>query len=351
MKKVIAAIRKYPIALVSIGLFIVMLIAVPNFATTKNLANLFAQISYIGISATGIAYVFIGGGNDISTGAAITMSGMLSGLVMMKIMQSEAILARMGESGQAGLATALGVIAVIIVGIVASAVNGIFIAKLNVNSFMMTLITQLIYKSVALWPTKSKSIVAIPEAFIAIGKTKLFGVIPVSIFILFAFFILGQLFLSKSGYGRKLFATGANPRAARLVGINTFSVLFKAYLFIGFCNAISAIILIGKLGVANVAMGNDLFLDIMCAAIIGGCSLFGGKGSVTGTAFGVLLMGLITNGLTLLGVPYQGTTVVKGVVILGAIVLNTIQDRVAAKQMLASASQKHTAPEATKEAA
>lgn len=344
MNKVIAAVRKYPIAVVSVGLFIIMSIFVPNFWTTRNLANLFAQISYIGISATGLAYIFIGGGNDISTGTGMTMSGMLAGLVMAQLVKDEVLAAQIGDAGTAALATILGVVVVIVCGVACGALNGFFIAKLSVNSFMMTLITQLIFKSVALWPTKSKSITAIPEAFISIGDTKLFGVIPISIFILLAFFILGQLFLSKSGYGRKLFATGANPRAARLVGINTFSVLFRAYLFGGFCNAVSAIILIGKLGVANPAMGNDLFLDIMCSAIIGGCSLFGGKGSVTGTAFGVLLMGLITNGLTLLGVPYQGTTVIKGIVIMAAIVLNTIQDQIAARQMLASASQKHTEP-------
>lgn len=341
MKKVSAFIRQNPIALVSIGLFILMSLFVPNFFTARNLPNLFAQISYIGIPAVGIAYVFIGGGNDMSTGMAMSLSGIMSCLVMAKFMQNEVLAA---QPSMVALATILGILITIACGMLCGAINGFFIAKLKVNSFMMTLITQLIFKSVALLPTQSKSITAIPEAFIAIGKTKVFGLIPVSVFLLLAFFIFGQIYLSKSGYARKLFATGANPKAAELVGINTFSVLFRAYLFLGFCNGIGAIILVGKLGVANPSMGNDLFLDIMCGAIIGGCSLFGGKGSVTGTAFGVLLMGLITNGLTLLGVPYQGTTVVKGTVILAAIILNTLQDKFAAKKMLASASQKPQQP-------
>lgn len=337
MKKFTAAFRKNPIAVVSIGLFIIMSLFVPKFFTARNLPNLFAQISYIGIPAVGIAYVFISGGNDMSTGMAMSLSGMISCLVMSYFMKNEVLSA---DPAMVGLAVALGVIVVIACGVLCGAINGFFVAKLKVNSFMMTLITQLIFKSVALIPTQSKSISAIPDAFVAIGKTKVFNLIPVSVFLLIAFFVAGQIFLSKSGYARRLFATGANPKAAQLVGVNTFAVQFKAYLFLGFCNAVGAIILVGKLGVANPAMGNDLFLDIMCGAIIGGCSLQGGKGSVTGTAFGVLLMGLITNGLTLLGVPYQGTTVVKGVVILGAIIFNTLLDRTAAKKMLASASQK-----------
>ena len=144
----------------------------------------------------------------------------------------------------------------------------------------------------------------------------------------------GGLWQTAVCYGRK------HAKAARLVGINTFSILFKAYLFGGFCNAVGAIILTGKLGVANPTMGNDLFLDIMSAAVIGGCSLFGGKGSVVGTAFGVLLLGLISNGLSLLGVEYQATTVVKGGVILAAIVLDTIQSQISARKMLMDTTDK-----------
>lgn len=304
-------------------LFVIMALFVPKFFTSINLASFGAQLSYIGIGATGLAFILIGGGMDISTGTTMSLSGILSGLVMVKL-----------TSGWSdGWSTAAGVVVVITAGIACGALNGFFIAKLKVNSFMMTLITQMAFMGISLWLTNSKSITRLPKAFVSLGSVKVWG-IPISLFLLLAFFIFGQLFLSKTGYGRRLFATGANPLAARLVGINTFSILFKAYLFGGFCNAVAAIILVGKLGVANPAMGNDLFLDIVSAAVIGGCSLFGGKGSVGGTAFGVLLIGLISNGLSLLGVEYQATTVVKGGVILAAIVLDTIQSRVSARKMI-----------------
>ena len=329
MKKIISNVmtqlRRYPIAGISILLFVIMALLVPKFFTAKNLATVGAQLSYVGISATGMAFILIGGGMDISTGTAMSLSGILSGLVMAQITS--------GWSTVAGVAVVLGA------GIACGALNGFFVAKLRVNSFMMTLITQMAFMGAALWLTNSKSVTGIPEAYVSLGSVKVWG-IPISLFLLLAFFILGQLFLSRTGYGRRLFATGANIRAARLVGINTFSILFKAYLFGGFCNAVGAIILTGKLGVANPTMGNDLFLDIMSAAVIGGCSLFGGKGSVVGTAFGVLLLGLISNGLSLLGVEYQATTVVKGGVILAAIVLDTIQSQISARKMLMDTTEK-----------
>ena len=129
MKKVTAAIRKYPIAVVSVGLFIIMSLFVPNFFTARNLPNLFAQLSYIGISATGIAYVFIGGGNDISTGTCMSMIGMLSSLVMAKFMQNEVLAA---DPSMVTLATVLGVVTVIVLGVFTGLINGFFIAKLKV---------------------------------------------------------------------------------------------------------------------------------------------------------------------------------------------------------------------------
>lgn len=203
--------RKYPIAGISMLLFVIMALFVPKFFTSINLASFGAQLSYIGIGATGLAFILIGGGMDISTGTTMSLSGILSGLVMVKI-----------TSGWSdGWSTVAGVVVVLTAGIACGALNGFFIAKLKVNSFMMTLITQMAFMGISLWLTNSKSITRLPKAFVSLGSVKVWG-IPISLFLLLAFFILGQLFLSKTGYGRRLFATGANPLAARLVGINTF---------------------------------------------------------------------------------------------------------------------------------
>jgi ribose/xylose/arabinose/galactoside ABC-type transport system permease subunit len=318
----IAWMRSYPIAVVSILMAIAMSIFVPNFATATNLTGVGAQLSYIGISAVGLAFILIGGGLDLSLGTAMSASAVMSGLTMVNVIGS-----------MSRISTPAGIIIIISTCIAFAAINGYFIAYWKINAFMMTLITQFLFKGLALSLTNSFSVTDLPQGFTALGKTTLLGV-PVSIFVMFVFFIIGQLILSKTSYGRQLFATGANEKAAKLVGIPTGAVLFKAFLLGGLCNGVSAIILVGKLGVANPTMGNDLFLDIISAAVLGGNSLFGGKGSVVGAAFGVLLLGLISNGLNLLGVPYQITKIVKGAIILLAISMDMINERITARSML-----------------
>jgi ribose transport system permease protein len=319
INSVIVWMRRYPIAVVAILTAIAMSIFVPGFATATNLTAVGAQLSYIGICATGLAFILIGGGLDLSLGTAISASAVISGLLMVNIIGS--------------MSTPIGIITILLTCIAFAAINGYFIAYLKVNPFMMTLITQFLFKGIALLLTNSLSVTGLPEGFTAIGKSTVLGV-PVSIFVMLAFFIIGQLILSKTSYGRKLFATGANEKAAKLVGIPTRAVLFKAFLIGGLCNAVSAIILIGKLSVANPTMGNELFLDIVSAAVLGGNSLFGGKGSVVGAAFGVLLFGLISNGLNMLGVPYQATKWIKGLIILIAITINMVNERMSARRML-----------------
>ena len=323
----LAWMRRYPVAVVAILAAVAMSLFIPGFATATNLSSVGAQLSYIGICATGLAFILIGGGNDLSLGTAMSASAVISGLFMLRV--------------TGGGATAVGLISILAVSVLFAAINGYFVAYLKVNAFMMTLITQFLFRGLALLLTNSLSVKGLPESFVALGKATLWGV-PVSILVMLAFFAAGQFVLSKTSYGRKLIATGANEKAARLVGISTNGVLFKAYLFGGLCNAVSAIILVGKLSVANPTMGNDLFLDIISAAVIGGCSLFGGKGSVVGAAFGVLLFGLISNSLNMLGVPYQDTKWIKGLIILIAISMDTINEKLTARRMLRFATAEDT---------
>jgi len=322
INSVMAWMRLYPIAVVSILMAIAMSIFIPGFATVTNLTAVGAQLSYIGISAAGLAFILIGGGLDLSVGTAMSASAVISGLTMVKVIGS-----------MSSISTPTGIIVIISTCILFGAINGYFIAYWKIDAFMMTLITQFLFKGLALSLTNSFSVTGLPDGFTALGKTTLLS-LPVSIFVMLAFFIIGQFILSKTSYGRQLFATGANEKAAKLVGISTGAVLFKAFLLGGLCNGVSAIILVGKLGVANPTMGNDLFLDILSAAVLGGNSLFGGKGSVIGAAFGVLLLGLISNGLNILGVPYQITKIVKGVIILLAISMDMINKRITARSML-----------------
>lgn len=318
-KSILSLFQRYPAVPIAVFFFIVAFVFIPEFRTGTNLASFGAQLSYIGICATGFSFILIGAGNDMSSGMAISASSVIAGLAM--------------TSAASAASTVLGIVVILLASVALAALNGYFIAYIKINPFMMTLITQYIYKGLALLLTNSKSITGLPEGFLTIGSAKIAGV-PVSIIVMLIVFVIGQIVLSKTKFGRELFAAGANEKAARLVGIKTNWVLFKTYIIGGVCNAISAIILIGKLGCVNPTMGNELYMDFLSAAVIGGNSMFGGKGSIVGAAFGVVIIGLISNCLNLLGVDYQDQKWIKGIIILLAIAMDTLQGKIAAKRML-----------------
>ena len=163
--------RRYPIAVVAILAAVAMSLFVPGFASSTNLTAVGAQLSYIGICATGLAFILIGGGNDLSLGTAMSASAVISGIVMISVAGS--------------MSTPIGIITILVAGVVFAAINGYFVAYLKVNSFMMTLITQFLFKGLALLLTNSLSVTGLPESFTALGKTTLLG-IPVSIFVMVA---------------------------------------------------------------------------------------------------------------------------------------------------------------------
>lgn len=308
-----------PVVIATFILIILMLLFVPSFATIQNLLTVAQQISVTGIAAVGLAYVLIGGGNDLSIGSVITFSSVMGAIVMKNI--------------GSPLGLFLGVLTALIVGMLIGLFNGIMVSKIGVNAFMMTLITQMMLEGAALMVTNATAIGGLPSSFLAIGKSKVLG-IPAPLYIMLVFFIIGQYVLKKVGFGRKLYATGANKKAAKLVGIPVERIITTSFIFSGFCAASAGIVLSSRLGAATPSAGSYLLLDIMSAAIIGGNSLFGGKGSVVGAAFGVLLLGLISNGLNLLGVSYNATMIVKGGIILFAVVLDYLKERISAKKLL-----------------
>jgi len=318
-------IRKNTIISVTIIIFIIMLLFVPQFATITNIRNIMLQMSYVGIAAVGLSYVLIGGGNDLSIGTGITFCGIVGGIAMTGILAPT-------------LGAPLGIAIMIGMGLLIGLLNGTMVAGIGVNAFVMTLITQTLFKGLSLLFTNSATLRGLPEGFLMISDTLIVG-IPLPFILLLVLFIGGQFVLSKTTYGRALYVVGSNPKAAKLIGISVKGVFLISYVFCGVCTAVSSIILTSRLSASSPSAGNDLFLDILSAAVIGGNSLFGGKGSVIGTAFGVLLMALIANALTLLGVGYQVTRIIKGAIILFAVVLDVINEKLSAKRMLTFSSE------------
>ena len=327
MKKVNFGMKLYqgftsnPVFIATLILIVVMVLFVPSFATLQNLLTVAQQFAYTGIAATGLAFVLISGGNDLSIGANITLTSIIAALIMTRVMNGSTA------------APVVGVLAALAAGACIGLFNGFCVSKIGMNAFILTLIMQMFCDGISLIATDAASIGDLPVAYTSIGNGGLLG-IPLPIIIMLVFFVVGQFVLSKTIFGRKLYAVGANKQAARLVGIPVVGIQIGAFVFSGFCAAAGGIILSARLGAATPSAGSTSMLEIMSAAIIGGNSLFGGKGSAVGAACGVVLLSLISNGLNLLGVSYYATQIVKGGIILLAVALDYFNQKMRIRQML-----------------
>jgi ribose/xylose/arabinose/galactoside ABC-type transport system permease subunit len=308
-----------PAVWASMIFIVVLAIAIPSFGTMRNILTILQQMSIYGIAAVGLAYVLICGGNDLSIGSNITFSSITAALCMT------------GFFPQAGALG--GVIAALLTGCVVGLINGIMVAKVGINPFMMTLIMSMLLDGLSILATNGTAIGGLPEAYKAIGSYRLLF-IPIPLWILLIFYVVGQFVLKKTAVGRKIYASGANVKAAKLVGVKTEKTLIGAFIFCGVCSSVSGVIMSARLAAATTSAGSIMMLDIISAALIGGCSLFGGKGSVVGAAAGVLLLSLISNGLNLLNVDHNVTMIVKGVIILIAVLLDASQGTWSSRKIL-----------------
>lgn len=293
-------------------LIVIMSVFIPSFATAGNLNNVILQLAVIGIPAVGLTFVLLGAGIDLSIGSVLSLSTLAGAYIMVKM-------ASVG-GGVLALAT------IIVIGIAMGVINGVLIVKVGMNPFMMTLTSQFLLQGIAFAMSKATSVGGFPIWYAFIGRGTLFT-IPFPIWLMVGFFALGHYVTKYTGYGRMLYATGANKEAARIAGIPVNKILISTYILCGFCSAVAGIIMSSQLGTAAPGMGGFILLDIISAVIIGGTSFFGGKGTVAGTAFGVLLIGLISNGINLLGVNYYMTMIVKGLTIFIAVALDVIKER------------------------
>jgi len=292
-------------------LCVVLSVLSPNFVTAGNLRNVLWQVTAIGIIAIGQTFVILTGGIDLSVGGIAALSAMAGGLLM--------------TSG-GGENVAIGLIATLIVGLFIGTANGLLVSYGRLAPFIVTLGMLSITNSLTYVISDATSIVGLPDAYRFWGRGEIFG-IPLYLITFVVLFVLGQIFLSRTKPGRFIYAIGSNEEAARLSGVNVRIYKTLPYAITGLLCAIAALILSGKLGAIDPDTGTGLELRTIAAVVIGGTSLFGGKGSLYGTLIGVFLIGILNNGLNLLRVNafWQGTAV--GVVIILSVLIERISRR------------------------
>ncbi|MBN8246627.1 MAG: ABC transporter permease [Verrucomicrobia bacterium] len=288
----------------------------PGFVSASNGQALLAYALPILTASLGLTLVLILGGMDLSVTAVISLASVVGG----RIMSAE-------EGWMAGspLAVPAGVAAMLLVGAGVGAVNGWVVTACRVPAFIATLATLMLFSGLALWMTQSRKIGGLPPGFVLLGQ-RLWMATAITAGVA----ALAQAALSRTLYGQWVRAIGYNPRAARISGVPVHRVTFATYVACGLFAAVSSILFTAALETGNPEMARDNLLDVVGAVVIGGTSLYGGRGRILGTVFGVLFLSLVDNSLNLLGLTFYNITMIKGGVILGAALMDALRNRLLA---------------------
>lgn len=288
-----------------------------GFATAENFGNVLMAMLPLLVLATGQTVVMIAAGIDLSATAVIALASVCGAMVMT------------GDGGwmaSSPLAVPVAIGVMLAVGAAVGALNGTLITVFRMPPFIVTLTGMMFFSGVAVWLTRSKSIGLLPEGFLKIGGTSWIAVL-VALFVV----IMTHLVLTRTLFGRWLFAIGHNPKAALISGVPVNRVLLLTYTGAGIAAAVGAILITSRLESGSPIHWQKNLLDIIGATVIGGTSLYGGKGKVLWTLYGVLFLTLIDNSLNLLNLSYFSIMMVKGGVILVAALLDSLRNRMAAR--------------------
>lgn len=302
MSKILAFMRKNPALVGFIFLFILLSIFTNSFFNISNIVNVLRQVSIMAILGFGMTMVIISGGIDLSVGSIFA----LSAVVMASIVKEGKVL--------------LGIIVGLLIGAIMGLFNGIVISKGKIQPFIVTLATMTIGRSLTLAYTQGIPISLFPNSFRFIGRGDVFG-IPVPVIIMFGVFFLVLYILKKTKLGLYIYSIGGNEEATKLSGVNVDRYKIIVYTISGIFSAVSAMILTARLNSAQPTFGQGYELDAIATVVLGGASLSGGSGGVLGTLFGALLLGTINNGMNLMNISPFYQDLVKGAIILLAVLL------------------------------
>ncbi|MFC0471599.1 ABC transporter permease [Halalkalibacter kiskunsagensis] len=290
-------------------LIVVMMIVAPNFTEPSNILNILRQSSITAILAAGMTLVILTGGIDLSVGSILALSGVIS--VMLS---------------NAGVPVPIAMLAGVGVGYLVGAINGYFTAKPKLPSFIVTLGSMTYVRGLAFVITGGYPVVLASENFKFIGSGYILG-IPTPIYVMTLVYIVMFIMLKYTMFGRHIYSVGGNEEASRLTGIKVERTLINVYSISGMLAGVAGVVMAGRLFTGQPMVGVGAELDAIAAVILGGTSFVGGFGRIQGTIIGVLIVAVLTNGMTLLNVDYYWQQVVKGLVIVIAVLLDRLRKR------------------------
>ena len=298
------------LALLTILALIVLAFLSDKFFTAENLLNQGRLMSEVGLVALAMTFVIVTGGIDLSVGSILGLTAILFGVFWQNV----------------GMALPVAMFAAIACGTLAGFGNGFIITRFNVPPLIATLATLALYRGLAEGISQARSVRGYPEWFFFFGQGEVLGV-PFQLWILGVATLIAAIILGMTPFGRATYAIGANETAARFSGIRVNATKLWIYTAAGFLASLAAIVFVSRVTTTRSDMGTGLELDVITGVVLGGTSIFGGRGTIIGTALGLILIQALKNGLALSGVKGDGTIVVIGVVLIGAILAGAIFDK------------------------
>lgn len=277
-----------------------------RFLRVSNIINVLRQVSVTGISAMGMFMIILLGDIDLSVGSMYAFIGVLCAFVF-----------------KATKSPAVTILAALAIGTVIGSINGVITAKFKIPAFITTLATMSVCSGFAYILTKGTPIGVTDRRFTFLGSGYVAGKIPLPVIFMSIVLVAGYFLMYKTRFGRHVYACGGNAQAAKWSGINADRIRILVFVLAGILNGFAAIILAGRLGGGLPAAGEGSEMDVITAVVLGGTSMSGGKGKLWGVLLGVLIIGLLTNGLTMIGVSTYWQKVVKGIIIVVAVILDT----------------------------
>lgn len=303
-------VRRYSVTIILLLISLVFAFGSSEFLTTSNLINVALQTSIIAIVAIGMTFAILTAGIDLSVGSVMALSGALAA----------------GIAVRQGFDTYIAIGIALLVGILIGLINGLMIIKGRIPPFVATLAMLAFARGLTLVYTEGRPIAGLDERFIFLGTGQYFG-IPVPVIIMTVIAIVAHIITRHTRFGLYVYATGGNEEPTRLAGVSTDRIKLGVYMISGFTAALGGVLLAARLWSAQPNAATGWELDAIAAPVLGGTSLFGGVGSIGGTLVGAFIIGVLSNGLNLMGVASYYQQVIKGIVFILAVSLDILTKR------------------------
>lgn len=315
MDKTIRMLKERAIFIVAVVLFLFFSIMTDTFFSVSNLLNIARQVAVLGIASVGMTMVILTGGIDLATGSIITFVNIITAYFMVNM----------------GMNMWAAILAALVISTLIGLLNGILVANLSMPALIVTFATQTIFEGWAYIICGGTPIFGFPEGFSFIGQGYL-GAVPFPIFILIAAFIVGGFILTQSFFGRYIYAVGGNEEASELSGIRVKQIKYLVYALSGLFAGIAGIVMLSRTNSAQPTAGKGYEFNVITAVVLGGVSVNGGSGKIANVIAGVLIIGMLSNGMVLMNVSSYAQMVVKGVILILAVGFDCIQQLSARKK-------------------